>query len=157
MVGLLKILIQLSPDRASQTTFQLTLNFRGTLQAISNAATAGDKFNATPSDAWSDLPRLPWKSTSYKSRTFVRTRSNTPPALWVGPLTNWEQSATVAKSKAATPWHQWCVIPATLSGDSWNLLQNKNRLRINQLDAPHSFTMTIKCSVIRTWASIDNK
>ena len=104
MVGLLKILLQLSPDRASQTAFQLTLDFRGTRRATSNPATAGDKFNAAPSDAWSDLPTLPWTCTLHKSRTFVRTRSNTPPALWVGPLTNWEQSATVAKSKAATPW-----------------------------------------------------
>ena len=53
MVGLLKILLQLSPDRASQTAFQLTLDFRGTQRATSSPATAGDEFNATPSDAWS--------------------------------------------------------------------------------------------------------
>ena len=51
MVGLLKILLQLSPDRSSQTAFQLlTLDLRGTLRATSNPATIGDKFNATPSD-----------------------------------------------------------------------------------------------------------
>ena len=104
MVGLLKILLQLGPDRASQTTFQLTLDLRGTLWATSNPTTVGDKFNASPSDAWSELTMLPWTCTSHRSGTFVRTRSYTPPALWVGPLTNWEQSATVAKSKAATPW-----------------------------------------------------
>ena len=55
MVGLLKTLPLLSPDRASQTAFQLTMDLRGTLRATSNLATVGDKFNATPSDAWSDL------------------------------------------------------------------------------------------------------
>ena len=55
MVGLLKILLQLSTDRGSQTAFQLTLDLRGTLRATSNPATVGDKFNTTSSDAWSDL------------------------------------------------------------------------------------------------------
>ena len=54
----MKILLQLSPDRASQTAFQLTLALRGTLQATSNPATVGDKFNVTPSDAWSDHQTL---------------------------------------------------------------------------------------------------
>ena len=158
MVKLLKILLQLSPDRASQTAFQLTLDFGGTLRATSNPARASDKFKATPSDAWSDLPTLPWTCTSHKSGTFVRTRSNTPPALWVGPLTNWEQSATVAKSKAATPWASEMRDPS--HSEWWQLkspTKQKHRLRINRLDAPHSFTKTIKHSVIRTWASIDNK
>ena len=35
--------------------------------------------------------------------------------------------------------------------------KTKDRLRINWLDAPRSFTKTIKHSVIRTWASIHNK
>ena len=35
--------------------------------------------------------------------------------------------------------------------------KTKGRLRINRLDDPNSFTKTIKHSVIRTWASIDNK
>ena len=35
--------------------------------------------------------------------------------------------------------------------------KRKNRLWINRLDAPHSFTKTIRHSIIRTWASIDNK
>ena len=35
--------------------------------------------------------------------------------------------------------------------------KTKDRLMINWLDAPHSFTKTIKHSVIRTWASIHNK
>ena len=35
--------------------------------------------------------------------------------------------------------------------------KTKDRLRINWLDAPHSFTKTSKHSVIRTWASIYNK
>ena len=158
MVGLLKILLQLSPDRASQTAFQLTLDLRGTLRAKSNPVTVGDKFNATPSDACSDLPTLPWTCTSHKSGTFVRTRSNTPPALWVGPLTNWEQSATVAKSKAATPWAS--VMLDLIHSEWWQLKspkKTKDRCRINRLDAPHSFTKTIKHSVIRTtWASIHN-
>ena len=130
----------------------------GTRRATSNPATAGDKFNATPSDAWSDLPTLPWTCTLHKSGTLVRTRSNTPPALWVGPLTNWEQSAPVAKSKAATPWG----ISDAWSQPLWVVTveithKTKDRLRINWLDAPHSFTKTIKHSVIRTWASIHNK
>ena len=33
----------------------------------------------------------------------------------------------------------------------------KDRLRVDRLNAPYSFTKTIKHSVIRTWASIDNK
>ena len=81
MVGLLKILLQLSLDRASKTAFQLTLDLRGTLQTKSNQATVGNKFNATLSDAWSDLPTLPLTCTSHRSRTFVTTRSNTPPTL----------------------------------------------------------------------------
>ena len=51
MVGLLKGFLQLSSDKASQTTFQLlTLNLRGTLRDMSNPATVGDKLNVTPSD-----------------------------------------------------------------------------------------------------------
>ena len=34
--------------------------------------------------------------------------------------------------------------------------KTKDRLRIDRLDAPHSFTKTIKHSVICTWASIHN-
>ena len=52
MVRLLKILLQLSPDRASLTPFQLTLDLRWTLQ---------------------------WRNTLYRSGTVVRTRSNAPP------------------------------------------------------------------------------
>ena len=81
MVRLLKMLLLLSPDRASQTAFQLTLDLRETLRATSNPAAVGDKFNATPSNAWSDLPTLPRTCTSHKSGTLVRIRSNTPPAL----------------------------------------------------------------------------
>ena len=127
MVGLLKILLKLSPYRASQTAFQWTLNLRGTLRAASNPATVDDKFNVTPSDAWSDLSTLLWTCTSHRSGTFVRTRSNTQRALWVGQL---NQLRTVSnsgeiKSSYTMHEHQWCMNPATLSADSWNQVQNK--------------------------------
>ena len=35
--------------------------------------------------------------------------------------------------------------------------KTKDRLRIDRLDAPHSFTKTIKHPVIRSWALIDSK
>ena len=59
MVGLLKMLLQLSPNRALQTAFQLTLDLRGTPRATSNPEAVSDKFNVTPSNAGSDLPTLP--------------------------------------------------------------------------------------------------
>ena len=120
MVGLLKIFLQLSPDRASQTAFQLTLDFRGTRRATSNPATAGDKFNATPSDAWSDLPTLPWTCTLHKSGTFVRTRSNTPPALCVGPLISYFQHEHVIYLKCSMLYKNGIV--SISSTNLWELL-----------------------------------
>ena len=41
--------------------------------------------------------------TRTRSGTSVIRRSSVPPRAWVGPITNWSQPDTVAKSKAATP------------------------------------------------------
>ena len=35
--------------------------------------------------------------------------------------------------------------------------KRKDRLKVEKLDAPHSFTKTIKHSVVRTWATIEHK
>ena len=95
--------------------------------------------------------------TSHKSGTFVRTRSNTPPALWVGPLSNWEvrNSGEIKSSHTMSISDAWSQPLWVVTVEITN--KTKNRLMINRLDAPHSFTKTIKYSVIRIWSSIGNK
>ena len=74
----------------SRKTFRLTHKF-GTACAIEMAA---DR------EEWSELPMHPYT----RLGTSVIRRSSVPPRAWVGPITNWSQPDTVAKSKAAIPW-----------------------------------------------------
>ena len=105
-----------------------------------------------------DLPTLPWTCKSHRPGIFVRTRSDTPPALWVGPLIN-KQLRTVSNSGEVQRSQTMGI------SDAWTLplrvvtveitYKTKGRLRIDSLDAHHSFTKTIKHSVVHTRATID--
>ena len=75
------------------------------------------------------------------------------PYEWVHYLINWEQSATVAKSKAATPWASAMRDP---SNSEWWQLKSPTKQKTD-LGSTDIASQIIKHSVIRTWSSIHNK
>ena len=96
--------------------------------------------------------------TFHRSGTFVRTRANTPPALWVGPFTSWKQSATVSMSKAATPWAS--VMREPSHSEWWQLkspTKQKKDLGSTDWMLPIASQRQSNTLVIRTSATIDYK
>ena len=146
--------ILLSPDGALQTVFQLNSELQGKPCKIhriqQQSVIKSMQLQAICMVRPTNITNLP----SHRSGTFVRTRSNTFPALWVVPLTV-SDSGEVKSSHTmgiSDIWSQplW-VVTVEIT------YKTKDGLKIDRLDVPHSFTKTTKLSVIRNWASIDNK
>ena len=92
------------PHCKTQTVFQLTWCFRKTFLLTHKLGTACAVEMTAERHEWSELPMGATTATRIRSGTSVIRRSSIPPRAWVGPTTNWSQSDTVAKSKAATTW-----------------------------------------------------
>ena len=129
MVGILRMLLQLNPDRASQTTFQLTLDLRRTLRPKSIPATVDDKFNVTPRDA-THVPTFQHypEHSHYIDPVHLSEQDPTHHQLYEwAHLTADNSQPQKQRPKQLHHGHQWCVNPATPSGDSWNHLQSKRQ------------------------------